>query len=188
MTQTTTSETAPTTTSWDIDPGHTHATFKVRHMMVSHVRGELGTVSGTVLLDEQQPERSRIDVSIDVRALDSREPKRDEHLKSADFFDVANHPSATFVSTKIEKAKGGGLQVTGDLTLHGATRSVTLEVEPVTPAIADPWGNLRRGTSAKTSLNRKDFGLGWNVALEAGGILVGDQVSVEVDVELTKSK
>lgn len=187
MTQTTTENTA-TATSWDIDPAHTHATFKVRHMMVSYVRGELGTVTGTVQLDEQQPERSRIDVSIDVRALDSREPKRDEHLKSADFFDVANHPSATFVSTKVEKGKDGGLQVTGDLTLRGTTRPVTLDVDPLTPGIADPWGNVRRGTSAKTSLNRKDFGLGWNVALEAGGILVGDQVSVEIDVELTKSK
>ena len=192
MTQLSTESTpagAKTTESlWDIDASHTHATFKVRHMMVAHVRGELGPVSGSVLIDEQRPERSRVDVSIDVRALDTREPKRDEHLKSADFFDVANHPAVTFVSTKVEKGKDGGFLLTGNLTVRGTTRSVTLEVEPLTPSIADPWGNVKRGTSAKTSINRKDFGLAWNVALETGGILVGEQVSIEIDVELAKKK
>jgi polyisoprenoid-binding protein YceI len=173
---------------WDIDTSHARAGFKVRHMMVSHVRGELGPVSGSVLIDEQRPERSRVEVSIDVRALDTREPKRDEHLRSADFFDVEKHPSVTFVSTQVAPAKDGGFQLTGDLTIHGTTRSVTLEVEPLTPAIADPWGNVKRGASAKGSINRKDFGLTWNVALETGGILVGDQVAIEIELELTLRK
>lgn len=174
--------------SWDIDPSHTHAGFKVRHMMVSHVRGELGPVSGSVSLDEQAPERSRVEVKIDLAGLDTRDAKRDEHLKSADFFDAATYPTVSFVSTRVSRAKDGGYLLTGDLTIRGTTKSVTLEVESLSAAATDPWGNVKRGASAKGSINRKDFGLGWNVALEAGGVLVGEEVKIELDVELTLRK
>src|SRR5262249_7699028 len=129
--------------TWDIDTSHASAGFKVRHLMVSHVRGHLGPVTGTVAIDERDLERSRVDVSIDARGIDTREPKRDEHLRSADFLDVANHPTVTFRSTRVEAPSGprGDLRVVGDLTIRGVTRPVTLEVEALPPVIKDPWGN-----------------------------------------------
>src|SRR5262252_7490127 len=128
---------APETATWDIDAAHSSAGFKVRHLMVSHVRGHLGPVSGSVVIDEQDPTRSRVDVSIAASGIDTREPKRDEHLRSADFLDVANHPTVTFRSTAVRAARegGGALDVTGDLTIRGVTRPVTLSVEPLTPAV-----------------------------------------------------
>ncbi|HVT10337.1 MAG TPA: YceI family protein [Polyangia bacterium] len=178
---------APATArSWDIDTAHATAGFRVRHLMVSHVRGHLGPVSGTVFIDEQDVSRSRIDVSVDVRGIDSRDAKRDEHLRSADFFDVENHPTVTFRSTRVEAPRGlaGDLRVTGDLTIRGVSRPVTLEVEALGPAIQDPWGNARRGVSARARVNRKDWGLKWNLAIEAGGVAVGDEVAIEIDAEL----
>ena len=141
---------APATATWDIDTAHASAGFRVRHMMVSHVRGQLGPVTGTVFIDEQDLTRSRVDVSIDARGIDSREPKRDEHLRSADFLDVANHPTVTFRSTRVEAPAGptGDLRVTGDLTIRGVTHPVTLTLDGLPPAINDPWGNRRRGVSA----------------------------------------
>ena len=179
---------APAT--WDIDTSHATAGFKVRHLMVSHVRGHLGPVTGTVFIDEQDLGRSRVDVSIDARGLDSREPKRDEHLRSADFFDVANHPNVTFRSTRVEAPQGlaGDLRVTGDLTIRGVSRPVTLEVEALPPAIKDPWGNARRGVSARARINRKDWGLKWNLAIEAGGVAVADEVAIEVEAEIVARK
>ncbi|HXU64497.1 MAG TPA: YceI family protein [Polyangia bacterium] len=177
---------APEARTWNIDSSHATAGFRVRHLMVSHVRGHLGPVSGTVLIDEQQPTRSRVEVDIDVRGLDSRDAKRDEHLRSADFFDVEHHPTVTFRSTRVEAPQGlsGDLRVTGDLTIRGVTRPVTLQVEPLEDAIQDPWGNARRGVSARGRVNRKDWGLKWNLAIEAGGVAVGDEVTIEIDAEL----
>ena len=177
---------APATATWDIDTSHANAGFRVRHLLVSHVRGHLGPVTGTVFIDEQDPSRSRVDVSVDARGIDSREPKRDEHLRSADFLDVANHPTVTFRSTRVEAPSGAGgdLRVTGDLTIRGVTRPVTLEVEALPPAIQDPWGNRRRGVSARARINRKDWGLKWNLAIEAGGVAVGDEVAIEIDAEI----
>jgi polyisoprenoid-binding protein YceI len=176
--------------TWDIDTAHAHAGFKVRHLMVSHVRGHLGPVTGTVAIDEQDLSRSRVDVSVDARGIDTREPKRDEHLRSADFLDVANHPTVTFRSTRVEapSGPGGDLRVTGDLTVRGVTRAVTLEVEALPPAIQDPWGNRRRGVSARARINRKDWGLKWNLAIEAGGVAVADEVAIEIEAEIVERK
>jgi polyisoprenoid-binding protein YceI len=177
-------------TTWDIDTSHAAANFKVRHLMVAHVRGQLGPVTGTIVIDEQDPSRSRVDVSIDARGIDTREPKRDEHLRSADFLDVANHPSVTFRATRVEAPRGlaGDLRVSGELTIRGVTRPVTLEVEALPPAINDPWGNARRGVSARARINRKDWGLEWNLAIEAGGVVVGDEVAIEIEAEIVARK
>src|SRR3982751_6385685 len=176
--------------TWDIDSSHANAGFKVRHLMVSHVRGHLGPVTGTIVIDEQDLSRARVDVSIDARGIDSREPKRDEHLRSADFLDVANYPTVTFRSTRVEAPSGaaGDLRVTGDPTIRGVTRPVTLEVEALPPAIQDPWGNSRRGLSAHARINRKDWGLKWNLAIEAGGVAVADEVALEIDAEIVARK
>jgi polyisoprenoid-binding protein YceI len=181
---------APTTATWDIDTSHANAGFRVRHLMVSHVRGHLGPVTGTVLIDEQDLSRSRVDVSIDARGIDSRDAKRDEHLRSADFLDVANHPTVTFRSTRVEAPSGpaGDLRVTGELTIRGVTRPVTLEVEALPPAIQDPWGLRRRGVSARARISRKDWGLKWNLAIEAGGVAVADEVAIEIDAEIVARK
>jgi polyisoprenoid-binding protein YceI len=180
----------PEATTWDVDGSHATAGFKVRHMMIAHVRGQLGPVTGTVVLDENDLTRSRVDVRVDVRGVDTREPKRDEHLRSADFFDVANHPEVTFRSTGVEAPSGphGDLRVTGDLTIRGVTRPVTLEVEALPAAIRDPWGNQRRGVSAHGKINRKDWGLKWNVALETGGIAVAEEVVLEIEAEIVARK
>jgi polyisoprenoid-binding protein YceI len=181
---------APSTAAqaWDVDASHSSAGFKVRHLMVSHVRGELGTVSGTLWIDEQQPARSRVEVAVDAREIATRDAKRDEHLRSADFLDVANHPTVTFRSTKIEGADLAHLRITGELTIRGTARPVTLEVDPLPPAVADPWGSTRRGATARTKINRKDWGLQWNLGLEAGGVVVGEEVAIELEVELVKRK
>lgn len=174
--------------AWDVDASHSSANFKVRHLMVSHVRGELGPVSGTIWIDDEQIERSRVEVSIDARQIASRDEKRDAHLRSADFLDVENHPAVTFRSTRVERASAGSLRVTGDLTIRATSRAVTLEVDPLPEAVGDPWGNTKRGATARTKINRKDWGLHWNVALEAGGVVVGDEVAIELEVELVKRK
>jgi polyisoprenoid-binding protein YceI len=179
-----------TSATWDIDTSHATAGFKVRHLMLAHVRGQLGPVSGSVFIDEQDLSRSRVEVSVDARGIDSREPKRDEHLRSADFLDVANHPTVTFRSTRVEAPAGpaGDLRVTGDLTIRGVTRPVTLDVEALPPVVQDPWGGKRRGVSARARINRKDWGLQWNIALEAGGVVVGDEVAIEIEAEIIARK
>jgi polyisoprenoid-binding protein YceI len=174
--------------AWEIDPVHSTAGFRVRHLMVSHVRGELGPVSGTIWIDDQDLARSRVDVRIDARGITTRDPKRDEHLRSSDFLDVANHPTVTFVSTQVRPEARGRLQVTGDLTIRGVTRPVTLEVDPLSPVVADPWGNTKRGATARTRINRKDWGVQWNLALETGGVVVGEEVAIEIEVELVQHK
>jgi len=169
---------------YEIDASHSSASFKVRHLMVSNVRGEFGAVSGTVFIDDVDLTRSTVEVTIDAASLNTRDAKRDEHLRSPDFFDVAAFPTLTFKSKRVQPGKGGGLFVTGDLSIHGVTREVTLDVESLSPEVNDPWGNIKRGASARTRVNRKDFNLVWNAALDGGGVLIGDEVSIAIEVEL----
>lgn len=168
-----------------IDPSHSHAAFSVRHVMVSNVRGEFQKFSGEISYDPARPEATTASVSIDVASISTREEKRDAHLRSADFFDVEKFPTITFQS-KGAKASGDGLAVVGDLTIHGVTREVTLAVSEITGEHNDPWGNTRIGGSASTKIKRSDFGMVWNAAIEAGGVLVGDEVKIQLEVELIK--
>ena len=177
----------PTTTTWNIDPIHTTVEFKVRHMMISNVKGHFTGVTGVLTLDEQDITKSHVEASIDAASINTREPDRDTHLKSADFLDVEKFPKLTFASTRVTRTGDGELQVEGDLTIHGVTRKVTFAVEGPTPPGKDPWGNTRIGWTATTKINRKDFGLTWNTALETGGILVGDEVTITFDVEAIKA-
>jgi len=172
--------------TWEIDPAHTSVQFAIRHMMVSNVRGEFSKVSGTAEADEKDLTKSKLQATIDAASIDTRVEKRDEHLKSADFFDVAKYPTITFTSKRIEPAGAGHWRVTGDLTLHGVTKEVTLDVEGPTAEVKDPMGKVRAGAQATTKINRKDFGLTWNKALDAGGVAVGDEVTITIDVEATK--
>ncbi|TAM80387.1 MAG: polyisoprenoid-binding protein [Acidobacteria bacterium] len=174
---------SPAIVTWNIDPAHSNAQFSVRHLMISNVKGEFTRVSGVVRLDKDNPEGVSVEASIDVNTINTREPDRDNHLKSPDFFDVAKHPTITFKSKRVAKSPGG-LKLKGDLTIHGVTREVTLDVEGPTPPTKDPWGNTRIGASATTKINRKDFGLTWNQALETGGVMVGEEVKITIDVEL----
>lgn len=173
-------------TTWEIDPTHTSAQFGVRHLAVSTVRGEFTKVSGNVRLDEKDITRSAVEATIDATTLDTREARRDAHLRSADFLDVANHPTITFRSKRVARAGRNRLKVTGDLMIRGVTREVVLQVEGPASAIKDPWGNIRSGATATTKINRKDFGLAWNVVTEAGGLVVGDEVAITIDLELVK--
>jgi polyisoprenoid-binding protein YceI len=170
---------------WRLDSAHSAAHFSVRHMMVSNVRGQLGKVSGTLRYDQSDPKTATVEATIDVTGIDTRNEKRDAHLKSPDFFDVAQFPSITFKSTKVEAAGDGKLRVTGDLTLHGVTKPVTLMVEGPTPPIKDARGS-RIGASATATISRKDFGMTWNRAIETGGFVVSDEVAITIDAELTQ--
>ena len=171
---------------YKIDGSHSKAGFAVKHLMVSTVRGDFSKVSGTIVYDEKNPAATKVNASIDVTAVNTNEPKRDEHLKSPDFFDVAKFPTITFVS-KSAKKTADGIAVTGDLTIHGVTKEVVLNVDGPTAEVKDPWGNVRRGATATTKINRKDFGLTWNKALETGGVMVSEEVSITVDVEGVKA-
>ena len=177
----------PTTTTWNIDPVHTTTEFKVRHMMITNVKGHFKPVSGVITVDEADISRSQVEASIDAASIDTREPDRDAHLRSADFLDVEKFPTLTFTSTRVTRAGQTNLEVEGDLTIHGVTRKSTFLVEGPTAPGKDPWGNLRIGLSASTKINRKDFGLTWNAALETGGILVGDEVTITLDVEAVQA-
>lgn len=171
--------------TYDLDAAHTHVGFAVRHMMVSNVRGEFTKLAGTVTYDPAAPENTAIDVKIEVASINTREEKRDAHLRSADFFDAEKFPHLTFVS-KQARRRDDGLEVKGDLTIHGTTHEVTLAVEDITPEHADPWGKQRMGASARTKIKRSDFGMRWNAALEAGGVLVGDEVTITLEIELVR--
>ena len=172
------------TTAYTIDPRHSSAQFAVTHLMISTVRGEFHAVNGTVVVDDSDYSKSSVNVTIDANTVDTREPDRDKHLKSADFFDVANHPTMTFVSTRVEPAGPGKLHVTGNLTIRGVTKPATLEVTIPKPAIKDPWGLQRTAVSATTKINRQDFGVAWNKTLDSGGVVVGDNVAIILDVEM----
>lgn len=173
-------------TTFQIDPSHSSVNFSIKHMMIAKVHGGFEKVSGTLTYDSDQPENSKVEAVIEAASINTREPARDTHLKSADFFDVEKFPNIEFKSTKIEQAGDGELKVTGDLSIHGITRSVILAVDGPSEQLKDPWGNLKMGISATTKIKRKDFGLNWNAALEAGGVLVGDDVSITLDIQFVK--
>lgn len=173
--------------TWEIDPGHSTANFTVRHMMVTNVRGEFSKVTGTVNFDEKDPSKSTVNATIDASTIDSRNEQRDGHLKSPDFFDVAKYPTITFKSKKVEKSGEGKYKVTGDLTMRGVTKETVLDVDAPLKESKHPFnGGTITGMSATTKINRKDFGLNWNKALETGGMLVGDDVNVAIELELVK--
>jgi polyisoprenoid-binding protein YceI len=175
-----------TTTTYELDPVHSHLGFSVRHMMVSHQRGRFQGVTGTLTLDREDLPRSRVEVAIDAATLDTHNTDRDNHLRSADFFDVANHPKLTFVSREVKVQPDGELRVTGDLTIRGTTRPVTLTAEPLSDESKDPFGNIRIGTSATAKISRKEFGIVWNAVLETGGIALGDDVKLQLDVQFVR--
>lgn len=173
---------------YQLDSSHTAAHFSVRHMMVANVKGEFGNVKGTFSYDPKKPADTKIEATVDATTVNTREPKRDEHLKSPDFFDVAKFPTLSFKSKKVTAAGKNGLKVVGDLTMRGVTKEVTLDVTNISGEVKDPWGNTKIGATATTKVNRKDFGLNWNKALEAGGVLVGDEVQVTLDIEAAPAK
>lgn len=172
--------------TWHIDPMHTNVEFTVRHMMISNVKGNFEKTSGTITTEGTDPTTAKIDATIDTSSLNSRVERRDADLKSPNFLDVEKYPTITFKSTKVEADGPGKWKVTGDLTLHGVTKPVVLEVESSGAPIHDPMGNTRAGASATTKINRKDFGLTYNKTLETGGVMVGDEVAISIDVEAIK--
>ena len=173
------------TTTWQIDPMHSSAQFAVTHLMLSTVRGEFHGLKGTLNLDDKDITKSTVEVTIDVNSVDTQEPNRDAHLKSPDFFDLDKYPTMTFVSKSAKKA-AHGLDVSGDLTLHGVTKPVVLHVSDISKEIKDPMGLLRRGATATTVVDRKDFGLLWNKNLDGGGVLIGDEVTITIDIEVVR--
>jgi polyisoprenoid-binding protein YceI len=177
----------PTVATYTIDPTHSSAHFKVRHMMIANVRGEFSKVSGTVKFDPANLAASGITAEIDVNSLNTREPDRDKHLKSADFFDVEHYPTIKFQSKKVEADGPEGYTVTGDLTIRGATHEIVLNITGPTPEIKDPWGNGRRGAEAVTKISRKKFGLTYNPLLEGGGVMVGDEIDISLEIEAVKT-
>lgn len=172
------------TTTYQIDPRHSSAGFGVTHLMISTVRGEFHGVTGTVVVDDSDISKSSVNVTIDATTVDTREPDRDKHLKSEAFFDVAKYPTITFQSTKIERNNDGSLKVTGDLTIRGVTKTAVLTANLPKAPIKDPWGLQRTATSATTKINRQDFGVAWNQKLDSGGVVVGDDVNITLDVEM----
>ena len=172
--------------TWKIDPAHSAAEFKVKHMMIANVKGTIKGITGDLTEHTTDASLSSIEATLDVSTLNTGEPQRDEHLKSADFLELEKYPTITFKSTQVERKGEEKYAVTGDLTIHGVTRPVTLSVEGPTPPQKDPWGNVRIGLEATTKIDRKDFGLTWNTALEAGGILVGDTVHITIEAEFIK--
>ena len=183
----TTTATPAVTTTWKLDPAHSHAEFKVKHMMISNVKGSFSSLSGTLTEHATDATLSSVEATIDIGTISTGDAQRDTHLKSADFFDVEKYPTMTFKSTQVKPNGDGGYDVTGDLTMHGVTRQQTFAVEGPTPPTKDPWGNTRIGLSATAKINRKDYGLNWNAALEAGGVLVGETVSVTMEVQFVKA-
>jgi polyisoprenoid-binding protein YceI len=172
--------------TWQIDPDHSSFQFKVRHLMVSNVKGNFTKSKGVVTIDDQDMTNMKIELTVDAASVSTDHAKRDEHLRGRDFFDVAKYPTITFVSKKVIKDGPDRLKVIGDLAIHGITKEITVDVEGPTPEVKDPWGGFRRGATATTRINRKDFGLTWNRALETGGVVVGDEVNIYVEVELVK--
>ena len=176
-----------TVSTWNVDPVHAMAEFKVKHMMIANVKGHFPKVTGVLKLDESDLTKSSVEAEIDAASIETRDADRNAHLKSADFLDVEKYPTLTFRSERVSKTGDGEISVEGDLTIHGVTRKVTFEVEGPTPPAKDPWGNMRLAISANAKINRKDFGLTWNAALETGGVLVGDQVTINLEAEFIKA-
>ena len=182
---TTTTAAATALGTWTIDPAHSHVEFAVRHMMITTVKGRFGVVHGGVRIDDADPSKGEAEIEIDADSIDTREAQRDAHLKSADFFDVEKFPKLTFKSSRISDVKGDNFKLHGDLTIHGVTRPVTLDVTAEGRG-KDPWGGERAGFTARTQIKRSDYGLTYNQALETGGFLVGDDIKISLDVELVK--
>jgi polyisoprenoid-binding protein YceI len=180
-------QTTTSTTTWNIDPAHSVAEFKVKHMMIAHVKGHFSKVTGVLVHDESDRTKSRVEATIEAGSIETRESQRDTHLKSADFLHVEKFPTLSFKSTDIKVADDGELKIQGDLTIRGVTRKVTFAVEGPTPPMKDPWGNTRIAISATTKINRKDYGLTWNAALETGGILVGEDVAITLEAEFVQA-
>jgi polyisoprenoid-binding protein YceI len=175
------------TSTWNIDPVHSVAEFKVRHMMISNVKGRFAVRQGLLVLDDADLTKSRVEVSLDAASVNTHEPQRDAHLKSAEFFEVDKFPALSFKSTRVARTGDGELDVTGDLTIRDVTRSVVFKVEGPSGPTKDPWGNTRLGVAATAKINRKDFGLAWNAALETGGFVVGDEVAISLEAEFIKA-
>lgn len=182
-----TTQQATAVSTWNIDPVHSIAEFRVKHMMISSVRGQFTGVKGSLTYNESDLAQSRVEATIEVASIDTRDGQRDTHLKSADFFDAEKYPTFTFKSSRVTRRGDGSLIVAGPLSMHGATKEVEFAVEGPTPPTQDPWGNTRIGVAATTKINRKDFGLTWNAALEAGGVLVGEEVSITLELEFVKA-
>jgi polyisoprenoid-binding protein YceI len=177
---------AAATSTWQIDPNHSAAQFAVRHLGLSTVRGAFTKVSGTIQFDDKDVSKSSVEVTIDAASVDTRVPDRDKDLRSDRFFDAEKYPTLTFKSTKVEQVETGKLRVTGDLTIHGVTKQVVLDVEGPTAAVKDPWGNQRAAANASTKINRQDFGVKWNAKMDNGGWVVGDDVAITIDVEMVQ--
>jgi polyisoprenoid-binding protein YceI len=173
---------------WTIDKVHSHVGFSVKHMMITTVHGEFTSYDAKVSFDPAEPTTLSVDATVDVNSIDTRVADRDKHLKSADFFDAANFPAMTFKTKKTVKVGEGKFKVTGDLTIRGTTHEVTFNVDGFSPVIKDPWGNNRVGATATATINRQDYGLKWNAALETGGVVVDNNVNIEIEVELTQNK
>ena len=172
--------------TWQIDPAHSAAHFSVRHLGISNVRGDFTKLSGAVQLDDKDMSKSSVNVTIEAASIDTRVENRDKDLRSERFFDAANYPTLTFKSKKVEQAAPGKLKITGDLTIHGVTKEVVLDVEGPTAPIKDPWGNQRAAVTGSTKINRQDFGVKWNATLDNGGVVVGDEVSITFDIEMVQ--
>jgi polyisoprenoid-binding protein YceI len=171
--------------TYQIDSSHSSAGFSVKHMMVTNVSGKFANVKGTVVVDEKNLAKSSVEASIDVNTVNTNEGKRDAHLKTPDFFDTAKYPSMEFKSTKVYKA-GSTMKIDGNLTLHGVTKPVTLTITEFSPEVKHPMGGIVRGAIATTKINRKDFGLTWNKALETGGVMVSEDVNITLEIEMTR--
>jgi len=182
----TTTATLTPAATWTIDATHSNVEFSVRHLMISTARGRFASVKGLVTLNDDEPAQSAVDITIDAASIDTRDQQRDAHLRSADFFDAETYPAITFKSTRVEDVDDDGFRLVGNLTIHGVTREVVLDVTSEGRG-KDPWGGERAGYSAKTKINRSDYGLRWNQALETGGVLVGDEVKINIDLELIKA-
>ena len=172
--------------TWQVDLAHSSFQFKIRHLTVSNVKGDFNKFQGVANIDDQNISHLKVEVAIDVASVNTGHAQRDEHLRGPDFFDVTKYPTITFVSKKVNKTETNRLKVIGDLTLRGVTREVTVDVEGPTPEVKDPWGNFRRGVTATTKINRRDFGLTWNKVLDTGSLVVGDEVDIYIEVELIR--
>jgi len=175
------------TSTWTIDPVHSTAEFRVKHMMIANVRGRFTGVTGKLVFDPSDIGRSSVEASIEVASIDTRDPQRDTHLKSPDFFDAEKFPAMTFRSARATRKSSGMIAVSGPLTIHGVSKEVEFEIEGPTPPVKDPWGNTRIGVSATTKIDRRDYGLNFNAALETGGVLVGEEVHITLELEFVQS-
>jgi len=176
-----------TATTWTIDPVHSSAEFRVKHLMIANVRGRFTGVSGILTYNPADLTQSRVEASIDASTIDTRDPQRDTHLKSPDFFDVEKFPALTFHSSRVTRRADGSIAVAGPLSIHGVTREVEFAVDGPTPPVKDPWGNTRVAITATTHIIRRDFGLEWNAALESGGVLVGEEVAIMLELEFVQA-